>query len=164
MQKNTLIAIAVVSAIAVAVSMAACDRRSDVVQAAPQPYAPAPQPAQAAAPVIVNQPAAQSSGVGDMLMGGALGYMLGRSGSGGNGGGGNQGGTTVNRTVINKTVIVNRPPAATPAPTPITPAKPVAAAPTKPSYAQVYTPRPSAPAPSRPSYSAARSSSFGGRR
>jgi len=36
---------------------------------------------QAGQPVIINQAPAASSGVGDMIMGGALGYMLGSSGN-----------------------------------------------------------------------------------
>jgi hypothetical protein len=40
--------------------------------------APAPQAASAAQVIVVQQPA-QQSGMGDMLMGGAIGYMMGQS-------------------------------------------------------------------------------------
>lgn len=126
--------------------LAACSDKTQVPQhqvpAAPAVQAAAAQPA--AAPVIINQApaAAPSSGVGDMLMGGALGYML---GSAGNRGGANIGNdsrhTTVNRTtVVKKTVIVQAAP------------KPV-----KPYSAPKST-------PARTSYKSSFSSSRGGRR
>lgn len=140
--KRTILAISILSC------LAACSREPEIpqYQAAPTVVAApaattAVQPA--AAPVIINQApaAAPHSGVGDMLMGGALGYMLGSAGSrGGNGGGGDTHHSTVNRTtVIKKTVIVQ-------------------AAPAKP--AKTYAP--ARPSPTyRSSYSSARS---GGRR
>jgi len=138
---KTKIAVAVL----IAAALAGCYDRPQyaqpVAQSAPMVAAPA-----AAAPVIVNQAPAHS-GTGDMLMGGALGYLLGRS-SGGGGGGGNYGGdthrTTVNKTVVNKTVIVqqaSRP--VTPAPAP----KPTFSK----GYSAAYVSKPSAP--SRGSFS-----------
>lgn len=51
---------------------------ADQSQYGPQTQQQYQQPQQ---PVIINQAPAQSSGVGDMIMGGALGYMLGSSGN-----------------------------------------------------------------------------------
>lgn len=149
--KKTLLALAVL------MSLSACGRsNSDIAYQQPQ-YAPQAQPqyapAPAAAPVIVQAAPAQS-GVGDMLMGGAVGYMLGRHTGGGSNGGGSAGGTTVNKTVINKTVIVqNHAPVAAPAPVSAPAPAP------RPTYAAAYATKPAAPAP-RPSYAAARSTSF----
>ena len=148
---KTKIAVAVL----IAAALAGCYDRPQyaqpVAQSAPMVAAPA-----AAAPVIVNQAPAHS-GTGDMLMGGALGYLLGRNSGGGNGGG-NYGGdthrtTTVNKTVVNKTVIVQQ------APRPVTPA-PAPAPASRPTfskgYSAAYASKPSAP--SRSSFG-----SYGGR-
>jgi hypothetical protein len=133
--KKTKIAVAVL----IAAAFAGCYDRPQyaqpVAQSAPMVAAPA-----AAAPVIVNQAPAHS-GTGDMLMGGALGYLLGRS-SGGSGSGNNGGDThrttTVNKTVVNKTVIVQQ------APRPVTPAP--APTPTfSKGYSAAYASKPSAP-------------------
>lgn len=107
-------------AIVMLTSLAACSRQQEVpphaVAPAAQPIQVAAQPA-AAAPVIINQApaAAPSSGVGDMLMGGAVGYML---GSAGNRNSNNHAAPApapatrvINRTtVINKTVVIKQQP------------------------------------------------------
>jgi hypothetical protein len=140
------------------VSMVGCGERryadGGYVQQAPVVAAPA-------APVIVNAAPAHS-GVGDMLTGGMLGYMLGRSNSGSSWGGGS------NHTVINKTVIneAPKPVPSAPAPTTTAPAQqrpaPTPFNASRSSFATGLS-RPSAPAPTRsvPSFSG---SSFGRRR
>lgn len=162
-------------ALAAVLALSACDSRSNSAYVQPQPQYAAPVAAPAApvvqaapaAPVIVQAaaPAPAHSGLTEMLTGGALGYMLGRSS---NNGGGNDGGhvgggrsnTVVNKTVVNKTVIVQNNHAPTPAPAAPTPA-PVKAIPPKSPYAgygAVQAAKPVAPSkPSAPSYSAARS-------
>ena len=97
-------------AIAMLTSLAACSRQPEVP---PHAVAPAAQPIQvvaqpaAAAPVIINQApaAAPSSGVGDMLMGGAVGYML---GSAGNRNSNNHAAPAPATRVINRTTVVNK--------------------------------------------------------
>jgi len=130
----------------------------------PQVVQQAPAVMAAPAPVVVQE---HHSGASDMLMGGALGYMLGRSTSAPAPAAGYHGGeynrTTVNKTVVNKTVIVqNNHPAPVAAPI----AKPIPAptsrfgnAPT--SYAAAYNAaKPSTPTRSLyGSYSSARSTS-----
>jgi predicted lipid-binding transport protein (Tim44 family) len=145
----------------IACSLAACDARQPPYQ---QSYAPPPVPQVApAAPVIVNSTPAQSSGMGDMLAGGMMGYLLGKS----SGGGGasvapSSSHTVVNKTVVNKTVIVQHAPqpvAPTPAPAPVAkvePPKPAAApapAPVRTNYAAAFKSAPAAPA--KVSYSSA---------
>lgn len=113
-----------------------------------QAYVQQPQYVQQAAPVVVQQPVVvHDSGAGSMLMGGALGYMLGRS----SGGAGDVHHTTVNRTVVNKTVIVqnNRP-----APAPVAPKQSFS------NYSSTYASRPSAPTRSSFSSSYSSRSSF----
>ena len=113
------------AAAVIAVTLAACgskDDRESVPGHAHQDQsslsgAAAPvQQAQQAAPqpqtVVVQQPAQSHSGMTDMLLGGAIGYMLGNSG------GSNQRPveqTVVNTTIVNKTS-VREVPAPTPAP------------------------------------------------
>lgn len=112
------------AAAVIAVTLAACgskDDRESVPGHAHQDQsslsgAAAPvQQAQQAAPqpqtVVVQQPAQSHSGMTDMLLGGAIGYMLGNSG-GSNHRPVEQ--TVVNKTIVNKT-IVREVPAPTPA-------------------------------------------------
>ena len=96
-------------------ALAACSERAPppATYAAPTVVAAAAPASVAApaAPVIVNAaPAAAHSGLSDMLVGGAMGYMLANgvngAGRGGGGGAADAHHTTVNKTVINKTVVV----------------------------------------------------------
>lgn len=146
--KKTLLAVSVLFA------LAGCNQSTPAYNQAQ--YAPAPQvvAAPAAAPVIVNQPA-QDHTASNMLMGGALGYMLGRSHTNGGGsvGGDTVNRTTVNKTVVNKTVIVqNNHPAPVPAPAPSRFGAPT-------SYANAYKSVPVKAAPARTSFGSSYSSS-----
>lgn len=77
----------------------------------------APQPAQA--PVIVQQPAQQNSGMTDMLMGGLIGHAIGSSGN--NSGGGNHYYSQPSRVIERNTTIIKSATAPVePSPAPIT--------------------------------------------
>ncbi len=79
------------------------------------PVQQAQQPVQQPQTVVVQQPAQSHSGLSDMLLGGAIGYMLGNSG-GSSSRPVEQ--TVVNKTIVNKTIVREVP---APAPTPAAP-------------------------------------------
>lgn len=155
------------SIIAAALILTACGEREQPqaqVQTPSQPalmtpqaqQAQAVQPAQAPQQVIVQQAPAQHSSTSDMLLGGALGYMLGAAGS--------RSAVTapaapapvvVHKTVVNKTVIQQAP---APAAKPVEPPKQVTPPPA-PAPARV-APAPSSYKPATTSYSGSGASAY----
>lgn len=157
--RKTLLGLALLGA------LAACERQPVYQQAAPAAVAPG------AAPVVVNQ----DSGASSMLMGGALGYLLGRHSAPAAPALGSYNAPAVvhQTTVVHKTVNVTQAAPAAPTPSaaiPMPAAKPApvaAPAPTKSvssSYGSVYRAAKPVSAPVSRSYGSAYSSSRSGRR
>ncbi len=109
---NKLITICITSMLAM---LAACTEEQ---QPQPQAIQYAQPPAGAASvppayqPQVIYQQAPQQEDhtIRDGLIGGGIGYMLGRSSSGGGVQSAPVSHTVVNRTIVNKTVVVQRPP------------------------------------------------------
>lgn len=99
--------------LAAALALTACGHDAPPAQSTPPTASAATAPA--AAPVIVNAPPAQS-GMTELLTGGALGYLLGKSSSGGHAAPAPSS-TTVHKTIVHQTVV------------PATPAAPAAVLP-----------------------------------
>ena len=118
--------------LAAALALTACGHDAPPAQA-PHPTANAAT-APAAAPVIVNAAPAQS-GMTDLLTGGALGYLLGKSSSGGQAAPAPApSSTTVHKTIVHQTVVQ-----AAPAPRPAAPATVLPGATPKPANTTAVT-------------------------
>jgi hypothetical protein len=126
----------------VLLSLSACsDPHPPPAATAPATIVTSATPA-TAAPIIINNTPAHGSGLSDMLVGGAMGYMLASSAnSTAPRAAPDSGHTTVNKTVINKTVVVQQlaaPPSpgakAPPTAPPPAPAMASVAHPVKPDY------------------------------
>lgn len=146
-------------AVGVALAFAGCGRSEQVAQV-PQPQVvQQAAPAAAGQPVIVNAAPAQSGGgMGDMLMGGAIGYLLGSSGN--RSAPVHEERRVTNVTNVTKHYHVTEAPKPAAAAQAATPAATPAPAPAKPAYAPTYANKPAAPTASySPSYASKSSAS-----